>query len=158
MRKGLFFCLLNVLLFTYTNAQDIRFMGLDLNSNFETFCNKLKEKGLTLEATKLTKKEFTGMFAGYNNCRILVTCTDNTKVVKSVEVIFPYKKDEYERNKAWFDIIKQYEAKYGKYTIVDDGKNFMRFYSYRFSNEKVNIAVQRIGPNALDDESSFSIV
>ena len=118
MKKNLFFTLFLVLLFAGTNAQDIKFMGLDLNTNFETFCQKLKEKGLVLEASKLTTKEFKGTFAGYKNCEFIITCTDNTKVVKSVEVIFPFDNDEYERNRAWNDIIKQYEAKYGKYTIV----------------------------------------
>ena len=158
MKKSLLFILSLVLFFAYTDAQEIKFMGLDLNTNFETFCQKLKEKGLTLEASKLTTKEFKGSFAGYKNCDFIITCTDDTKVVKSVEVIFAFNDDEYDRNKAWNDIVKQYEAKYGKYSIVKDGNNIIRFYRYDFSNDKVNIAVQRSGPSGFSDNCSFSIV
>ena len=158
MKKNLFFTLFLVLLFAGTNSQDIKFMGLDLNTNFETFCQKLKEKGLVLEASKLTTKEFKGTFAGYKNCEFIITCTDNTKVVKSVEVIFPFDNDEYERNRAWNDIIKQYEAKYGKYTVVKDGGNIVRFFRYDFANDKVKIVVQRTGPSDFSDNCAFSIV
>lgn len=158
MKKNLFFTFFLALFFVGASAQDIKFMGLDLNTNFETFCQKLKEKGLVLEASKLTTKEFKGAFAGYKNCEFIITCTDNTKVVKSVEVIFPFDDDEYERDNAWKDIIKQYEAKYGKYTVVENGSNIVRFVRYDFSSDKVKIIVQRTGPSGFSDNCGFSIV
>lgn len=45
MKKNLIITFFLAFLFAVAGAQDIKFMGLDLNTNFETFCQKLKEKG-----------------------------------------------------------------------------------------------------------------
>lgn len=158
MKKVLFVLLLSLFCLFKVDAQDMKFMGLDLNTKFETFCQKLKDKGLEVDVVKSASTYFKGTFAGHKNCKIIVSCTDITKVVKSVEVVFPYKYDEDARNDAWRDIFQQYRNKYGSYITIEDGDNVLNFYRYDFKSSTVNIALQRMGPNMLDDETTFSIV
>lgn len=88
-------CLFPMILF----GQEIKFMGLNLNSNLDSFCKELEKKGLKKVVDRFEEKEFIGTFATYDSCRIYVTATEVSKKIKRVEVAFNAKNDKIKRDK-----------------------------------------------------------
>lgn len=112
MRKILFlFVLMPVILM----GQEIKFMGLNIDCDIDTFTKQLKAKGLRQTIDRFEKRIFMGDFATYKNCKIVVTSTEVSKQVKSVEVMFDDldgQEKEFERNRAYENILLQFKNKY----------------------------------------------
>ena len=161
MRK---LCLASLLLISLSiTAQEIKFMGLSLDNDLNSFCKSLSSKGLKKTIDRFEKKEYVGTFATYPDCRIIVNGTTDKKKIKSVEVIFESVTDkEYERNEAYENIISQYSNKYnGKLVKMpsDDVTKMMNFTEYTITIDAITIHIQKIGPGIFDkEECSMSIV
>lgn len=142
-------------------GQEIKFMGLDLNSNLDNFCNGLEKKGLKKVVDRFEEKEFIGKFATYDSCRIYVTATEVSKKIKRVEVVFNAKKDRIKRDKIFDELIQQYSNKYKdklKKVDQDSKNNLLNITSYIISTDKVSIKINKFGPGLFLDTSSLNIL
>lgn len=160
MRKVLY---LLVLLFPMlTMGQDVKFMGLEFGTDMNTFCKALEAKGLKQTVDRFDKREFVGTFATYNNCTIIIKSTEVSKKVRSAEVIFEsVRNDEYERNKAFEEILKQYKSKYGNKVVKDsnrDSEELLGLVTYIIDCGDIKIHLNKTGPSLLSpEECSMSI-
>ena len=160
MRKILLLVFSFLSLFSF--GQGVKFMNLDMNMSAKTFCQKLKTKGLEQTIDRFETKEYKGAFATYPDCRIVVTTTETSDKIKSIEVIFEsVRNDEYERNKAFNNLLLQYKNKYGegfKETYNDDTLGAI-FYSITIDG--ISVKLLKLGPPAakfLGDDCSLSIM
>ncbi len=88
----LFFALLTLLGASNTMAQKeehLKFLGISMDMNVNTFVEKLKQKGLKYETKTDDAIALKGNFAGYSNCRIYVF-PNVEKKVQVVGVSFDY--------------------------------------------------------------------
>ena len=140
-------------------GQEIKFMGLEFGTNIEAFCNALKTKGLKQIVDRFEEQEFVGTFATYNNCNIIVKATEVTKRVKSVEVQFnSVRNKEYERDRAYEEILKQYKNKYGSKLILKDKKDsLMGIEKYIVDNGKIVIEISICGPGMLSKDCFLNV-
>lgn len=145
-------------------GQEIKFMGLALGTDVDAFCKKLKEKGLKQTVDRFENKEFEGTFATYPNCRIIVSATEVSKKVKSVEVIFESVRNKKEqRDHVYLEVLKQYKNKYGdklKREPYDKTKNdFLGIKTWSIIEGDLQIHIHKIGPSVLSpDECSLSVL
>ena len=134
-------------------SQDAKFMGLDLGGSVDTFCKALKTKGLKQTIDRFDKKEFVGTFATYNDCRIIVYATEASKKVKMVEVVFEsVKDDEYDRDKAFKEIVEQYKNKYKDRVVrepYDKSSEALSIDAYIVKCGDIEIDIRKMGPNFL---------
>ena len=162
MKKRLLtFFLLLAPLFAF--GQSIEFMGMSLDTDFETFCKNLKTKGLVQKIDRFETREFEGTFATYPDCRILVNASADRKKIQSVEVVFEsVRDDEYDRDKAYTNVLNQYKSKYTgqvKAMEQDSATKMMNFVKHTIKSGVMEIHIQKFGPTIFDDEEcSMSIV
>lgn len=147
----------------FSLGQSIEFMGMGLDTDFETFCKKLKTKGLTQKIDRFEEREYEGTFATYPNCRIIVKGSADKKKIQSVEVIFEcVRNDKYDRDKAYTEILNQYKNKYvGKVKEMEQNSatKSMNFAKHTITSGVMQIHIQKFGPTIFDDEEcSMSIV
>lgn len=156
--KNLFAILFLLIPFSM-QGQEIKFMGLEFGTNIDVFCNALKAKGLKQTVDRFETKEFVGTFATYNDCRIIITATEKSNKVKSAEVIFESVRDnEYERNKAFKEILKQYHNKYGNKVVLLSSIEEIGYKVYGIDNGDIVIHICSSGPSFLSpEECSMSI-
>lgn len=163
MKTRTFFMAMMLLIPLLATGQEIKFMGLSFGTNVDVFCKALKAKGLKQTVDRFETKEFVGTFATYNDCRIIIKATEVSKKVRSAEVIFEsVRDDEYERDKAFSEILKQYESKYGsklKKEPYDKTTNdILGFTTYYIESGDIKINLNKTGPSVLSpDECSMSI-
>ena len=144
-------------------GQEVKFMGLSLGTNVDVFCKTLKSKGLKQTIDGLDRKEFEGTFATYPGCRIIIKSTPVSKKVVSAEVIFEsVRNDEYKRDVACAEIVKQYRNKYGDKLIEDKKDNgkvsVLAIHNWNIDNGDVKVTITKSGPDMLSpDECSLSI-
>lgn len=156
-RLLLIVCLFPMILF----GQEIKFMGLDLNSNLDSFCKELEKKGLKKVVDRFEEKEFIGTFATYDSCRIYVTATEVSKKIKRVEVAFNAKNDKIKRDKIFDELIQQYSNKYKsklKKIAQDPKNNPLNITSYIISTDNVSIRINKFGPGLFLNTSSLNIL
>lgn len=144
-------------------GQSIEFMGMSLDTDFETFCKNLKSKGLVQKIDRFETREFIGTFATYPDCRILVNASADRKKIQSVEVIFEsVRNDKYDRDKAYTNVLNQYMSKYtGKVQEMeqDSATKMMNFVKHTVECGVMEIHIQKFGPTIFDDkECSMSVV
>lgn len=157
--KNLFVILLLLIPFSM-QGQEIKFMGLEFGANIDVFCKSLKAKGLKQTVDRFERKEFVGTFATYNNCNIIVKATEVSKKVKSVEIQFTsVENDEYERDKAYKEILKQYKNKYGNKLVLETKMDpLIGYEKYIIDNGDIVIKISKYGPSYLSpDECSMNI-
>ena len=144
-----------------TFSQEIKFMGLSLNSDVNTFCKSLKTKGLTQTIDRFELKEFEGTFATYPNCRIIVKGSSDMKKIQSVEVVFEsVKNDEFDRDKAYEQILDQYKNKYKdkvKKSPSDDATRMMKFVESTVTISTIEISIRKFGPGIFDTDGKCSM-
>lgn len=143
-------------------AQEAKFMGLELGTDMDSFCNSLLKKGLKQTVDRFSEREFIGTFATYNNCSIIIKCTETSKKVMSAEVVVEsVRNNKYKRDKAFDEILEQYKCKYGdkviKYTDEND-KKFLSLIGYQVECGDIKIKISKFGPHFLSpNECSLSI-
>lgn len=160
-RRLLTFVLLLAPLFAF--GQSIEFMGMSLDTDFETFCKNIKTKGLVQKIDRFETREFEGTFATYPNCRILVNASADRKKIQSVEVIFEsVRDDKYDRDEAYTNVLNQYKSKYKglvKAMEQDSATKMMNFVKHTIKSGVMEIHIQKFGPTIFDEkECSMSIV
>ena len=73
-----------------TNAiQHLEFRNIPIDGPATIFISKLMQYGYTQTETAENTILLIGDFAGFKNCRILITCTPKSKIVESVAVFTP---------------------------------------------------------------------
>lgn len=133
-----------------TMAQEIKFMGIKIDSKVDYFAQQLKAKGLKQTIDRFEEKQFKGTFATYNNCTIIVTGTEVNRMVKSIEIQFEdVRNKEYERDKVFDNLLVQYKNKYGskvKLKPMPDDDNILNYTSYIIKDGDVEIDITKCGP------------
>lgn len=163
MKGRSLFILMMLLIPFFAMGQEIKFMGLSFGTDVDTFCKNLKAKGLKQTVDRFETKEFVGTFATYNDCRIIIKATEVSKKVKSAEVIFESVRDnEYKRDEAFSEILKQYKSKYGNKVIKEPydktTNDILGLITYYVEIGDIKIHLNKTGPNFLSpDECSMSI-
>lgn len=145
----------------FTFGQSIEFMGMSLNTDFETFCKNLKTKGLVQKIDRFETREFVGTFATYPDCRILVNASNDRKKIQSVEVIFEsVENKKYDRDRAYTNVVNQYKSKYTgqvKEMEQNSATKMMNVVKHTIKSGAMEIKIQKFGPSIFDDEEECSM-
>ena len=76
----------------FAQNEHLKFKGIPIDGTLKDFTTKLIAKGYVLTSVDDNITSLKGSFAGYNDCSILVYGLDNTDLVYTVAVMFPYYK------------------------------------------------------------------
>ena len=122
MKKILLFLAL-LLVSAASSAQTdehLKFMGMPINGKIMEFQQALAKKGFFCNGTDGNTISMHGAFADNKDCNVIIMCSQDTKVVYSVSVIFPADED--------------WNSLYGRYSLLK--KNLTE----KYANDKVDCA------------------
>lgn len=82
-----FFALLFSLV-AFAQGEHLKFKGIPIDGELSAFMNEMLKQGFVREAKYENGAIFSGKFAGANDCKIIVHCSEG--VVTAISVMFPF--------------------------------------------------------------------
>ena len=111
MRKYLLLLVLTLYVANISASNHIKFMGIEVNGNYDSFKDSLKAKGFTYMSSFETLHKFYGKFAN-EIVTLNVLASPKTQTVCKVIVYFPEREDWNELKKDYFTKKEMYKSKY----------------------------------------------
>ncbi len=111
MKKHLLLFVLTLFVTNVYASNHIKFMGIEVNGNYESFKDSLKAKGFTFMSSYESLYKFYGKFAN-EIVTLNVLASPKTRTVCKVIVYFPERKDWKELKKDYFSKKELYMSKY----------------------------------------------
>ena len=112
--KKMLLTLWTVLLVTFAQAQEhMTFKDISMDCDLTTYISKLKAKGYKTEYTDTYGAVMSGNFAGKDDCKIYILCTENSKLVWKVAVKFPEQSSWSSLKSEYKSFKESYIQKYG---------------------------------------------
>ena len=112
-------------------SEHLTFKNIPIDGTLTDYVSKMKLNGFTQIGTESEKASLKGDFAGYKDCRVIVSTLKQKDLVHKVGVIFPKQDTWATLSGNYFELKKLLTEKYGEpfdviekfdsYTLNDDG-------------------------------------
>jgi len=98
---------------TIDAQEHLKFKGIEINGNVNTFGKLLEKDGFKLISSKGNRLDYSGDFASYANCEIIILGSNKTSTIWKVVVFFPDKSTWSETKSLYKELKEQFSFKYG---------------------------------------------
>ena len=146
------------------SVNDIEFLGKPINIKMDVFSKNITAKGFKLDTDTENKKIYVGTFSGYPNCKIIVSCQPQSKIIRRIEIQFPELNGKHVQAKEAFqNFSNQYKNKYKDIATIEEQNkpDIIGSFNNKYYTDKVKVTLCFIDSyqnSFVETEDSFSIV
>lgn len=123
----LLFLNFSMVLFSQSDAQHLKFKGIEINGTIDNYVDKMKSAGFEFFGIKNGVAILKGEFAGYKNCDIIVSTLKSIDKVKSIRVEFPDRMDWTSLEGDYINLKSMLTEKYGEPSeTIEDFQGYLQ--------------------------------